>query len=74
MHRSRIRKTLFVALAFASLLSYTYLNCCASVERNILPGIESEAMKYEDDNTLQLPDLKMVEKAIHLVKNFIPAS
>lgn len=74
MHRSRIRKSLFIALAFASMLSYAYLNCCTSVEKTILPGIEASNLEVEEDNTLQMPDLKMVEKAIDIVRNFIPAS
>ena len=74
MHRSRIRKSLFIALAFASVLSYAYLNCCASVKNNLLPTIETEKIEAENDNSLHLPDLKMVEHAIKIVREFIPAS
>ncbi|MCB0661426.1 MAG: hypothetical protein KDC24_01700 [Saprospiraceae bacterium] len=74
MHRSRIRKSLLIALTFASVLSYAYLNCCASVKNTILPGIETEKISIEEDNSLHLPDLKMVEHAIKIVREFIPAS
>ena len=76
MLRSNLKKGLIIAVTFASFMSYAYLNCCASVKNQILPVIQQEQVQedFEKEGSLKLPDMKMLEKSLEIIRVLLPAS
>lgn len=71
MKSTKIRSFLLSLVIFASSVSYLYLNCCAGGNTSLPSPLKQEIVEEEaisEEESIQLPDLTIVEKFFHILE------
>lgn len=76
MKNNNLRTSLFSLVILLSISSYAFLNTIETPNSSIDPSVEVEQIEIENLSTQEtvMPDVKIVKKAVELLKNMVPIS
>ena len=74
MKNWNLRTILFALLLMTSIGSYVYINTIQVPETNVKCEAKQVFEEEEDDNSAELPDVKIFKKLIEKSKELVPAT
>lgn len=72
MKSKNLKSTLFTFIILLSICSFTYLNTLSPKTNTPTDSLKMEQLELQTESVL--PDVKLAEKAIDLVKKMLPAN